>query len=221
MSAIMVPSTNGGTLPCERSNAMEAVVSAEWRRNLLSKGGEFWRDLMAKVLMAVVVCWVFVSLLGCKQQDIKMTLDERRPDIPFAFIWRTPAYPGPGQEMICGLIAAVWQDGRIVRVESEKTIGRAYIEGKLTDEQLVQTIHVIETSGVLRNSPPTYLIVDAPCDRLVLHTRRKLIRWAHTPGSRYERPEIRRVKEYLLRLTPASSTQRQWPTDYPDEWMGD
>jgi hypothetical protein len=74
-----------------------------------------------------------------------LVFDDTRPDDPFLFIIQmigTYTENGP----VSGLIAAVWQDKRIVRASSNADVGFSYVQGTLSDAQFEDLLCMIERS---------------------------------------------------------------------------
>src|SRR5262245_59997509 len=87
------------------------------------------------ILATMLVSFLIVTQHSTRKPQ-EYSLAELPSDRPFVVIHRYPAYPLPGREIISGIIAAVWKDGRILRAQSESTIGKKYIEGRLSQPEL-------------------------------------------------------------------------------------
>jgi hypothetical protein len=104
----------------------------------------------------------------------QLAFDEGRPTVPFVFVYMSPKYPLPGEDVVGGLKVAMWRDGRVVRARSASEVGRAYIRGRLRPEQIDELIHSIERTGILATQPGGLIPHHAAYDTLKIRTRGEL-----------------------------------------------
>lgn len=137
---------------------------------------------------------------GCKPDKPsevgKVTFDSQRNDLPVLSLWVTPGYTrGPSR---AGLLAAVWQDGRLVRAESESTVGKGYVESYLDKQQLAQLLGVVAKLKSPTESDQR-AIVDAEAESMTLRTKSGVTSWIHSPGHARS-ANIVTMKQYLFDL---------------------
>ncbi|MGD8450792.1 MAG: hypothetical protein PVJ57_03140 [Phycisphaerae bacterium] len=63
---------------------------------------------------------------------------------PMVFLQRIPHYPGVNEEVVGGVVFAVWQDGTFVRCTAPDAIGKTYIKGHLSSEQLQTLTNAVD-----------------------------------------------------------------------------
>jgi hypothetical protein len=180
--------------------------------------------LGAHLLCCVACC---VLLTGCsngqgESQARQIAPDASRPEVPFVTFHRYPAYPGPSQELICGHIVGVWADGRIVRVASEDTIGKSYVEGKLTAEQLQQLLRFLTAHPQVLQLKGGEVIVDAASESLGIRSRSHRVLYAETVG---DFPQIQhnqdmaKLRRYLMSIPIAEPRPCEPPWTFtPHDW---
>jgi len=172
---------------------------------------------MRTIAIAMFSGLVLFFIQGCK--DTKMVFDKSRPEVPFLFIYRTSGYPALNQKPPCGLVIAIWQDGKIVRAKSAAKVGRPHLEGKLTTEQLRRLLVIIEQSGALSCRAKQYVIIDGSNEELTLRLSNGLVTWAASPDlASCNQQGIKDLREYLLKLKAAHEIATEWPKEYPTEW---
>jgi hypothetical protein len=114
------------------------------------------------------------SGLSSNHSDVSegcFVFDERRSTDPFIYIYMSPKYPLPGEDVVGGLKVAVWQDGKVVRARTTAEVGKSYIQGKLRPEQLNDLIRLIEQSGILATQPNESSPLHEATDVLKIRTR--------------------------------------------------
>ena len=65
----------------------------------------------------------------------------------------------------------VWRDGKVVRARTAAEVGKAYIEGRLTPEQLEELVSSIEQNGILKTRPDESSPMHAANDTLKIWTQ--------------------------------------------------
>lgn len=171
-----------------------------------------------KPLLVLLAIWIVNSIIlsGCAKKVPK--LDRQKRDVPFVFVRSYSGYPGPKEKIINGIVAAVWQDGTIVRVTSEADVGKSYVKGRLSAEQLETLRNTIKESGVI-GSEDRGVVVDAGMIELVIRLEDSVGRWAYSPPHQQNK-KIDSIKNQLLSL-PLSDEE---PADaatykaYPHDW---
>jgi hypothetical protein len=167
---------------------------------------------------------VFMSAApGCQRRAIVPTTQPTAPttqaSAPFIFIYR---YPGFTLRPVSGLIAAVWQDGRIVRAKSKEDIGTLYVEGTLTGAEIENLRQLVR--ACLRDRPlQESLVIDAPSERLWFDTGWTLTQTCQTPGHEYSNnATIEMFKNYvfsmdLQKVVPPDQSWTQSPVSR--DWL--
>jgi hypothetical protein len=72
-----------------------------------------------------------------------------------------PFYDEDDPRFWSGLVVAVWQDGKIVRVQRESLPDASYVQGRLSQGELAAVLQAIADSN-LAAPCVDYLIIDAP-----------------------------------------------------------
>ena len=179
-----------------------------------------------KISAFIVLCLLVGSVLIChhivqtKGKQGKLILDANQPSLPFIFLYRFPKYPVPGEQMVSGLVVAIWQDGRVVRAKSEAQVGCSYVQGTLTEAQLADTIAIIEKSGILKDTAESFVTMDAGYESIIIRTSGQIITWAESPSfEKSDRPGAKELREYLINATPCTVTPVEGYCEYPERWF--
>ena len=136
-------------------------------------------------------------------------------------IHRYPAYSFT--ELVCGPIVAVWPNGRIVRVVSEKEIGKAYVEGVLTSGQLESVLKFIEANDGLLGLDDHPIVMHAAWEQTGIRLKGYLIEYGETAVGEWGRAEhdadVAALRSYLMSLVIRESRFVQSPwTSPPRDW---
>lgn len=168
---------------------------------------------------------------GCEQRESLDDLgnsDKSIPNgpagVPFVFIYVTPAYSEEIQPG--GVLLAIWKDGKIIRAKTEADLGKSYIKGRLTGDQLMQVRRILAKSGVLQTPRSGGLIVDARAEWLVVRWGRTVRAWTQNPDfdatpEKTTKPRMNTTKLQLLSIVPEESApepSEAW-TKYPHDWL--
>lgn len=100
---------------------------------------------------------ISIMALGCsKAERDRPPSDGEESPSPVAVFWSYPGYPGPDQPVRSGLLAAAWQDGRVVRVETHDDLGRRYVTGMLgaEDTQRLRTLVAQDVAFLTEHKAP-------------------------------------------------------------------
>jgi hypothetical protein len=148
----------------------------------------------------------------------RIEFDSQRPDVPVVLIQRYPRCPIEGEEIVAGPIAAVWSDGRLIRIASEEQIGRAYVAGKLQDDQMQRLKRLIERSRALTEGNGGVAAVDAAAELLCVWHDGKVARYAESVFGA-KNPMMAQVRQYLVstELRDEKPTPPPWRVP-PEEW---
>lgn len=124
------------------------------------------------------------ALVACNQSDNPggkgLVLNRSMTDRPVLFLYQAPANPIPGQPMISGVIAAIWPDGKVIRIVNRESVGQRYIVGYLSAEKLEKTLTEIERLVNKYSAQGPSVTVDAASEELALHSTQGLIYMGHT-----------------------------------------
>ncbi len=131
--------------------------------------------LSSLLILLLSSCTTQVSKAG--QPNIPLPADPL--DRPFLFIEIKPAF---SPDAISGLLVAVWNDGRILRAKSDADIGKSYLRGTLTPQQLHEVRDALGKSKVLSSHQAGGLIVDAMSEWLFVRWGDAVQYWSHSPG---------------------------------------
>ena len=168
-----------------------------------------------------VASLLLVCLSACNRSD----QDNKKgivPDSnkPFVFIYHSSAYPLPDKPLESGVVAAVWNDGTVIRASAGKPLGTSYVKGKWEQSGVVNLRRAIEESGLLSNEKPSALVVDAASEHLILRTDDHLNSWAHSPAHG-ENPKITHIKNLMLGwplIKQSILTNHSQYAGYPHAW---
>lgn len=143
-------------------------------------------------------------------------------DEPMAFVWKTPGYTRPDDPRREGLVAAVWEDGRVVRAISSGDVGKAYVRGRLTGEQVAGVTRLMAESGLLQAGSKSMPVLDAETEYVGMREGEKMRWWGHSPGfASSEDQRMTQVKARLMELPLSEVAERsaeQW-VSYPRKWF--
>lgn len=178
----------------------------------------------------------FVGFVGCdrnpdkrldtgKAKEYKKTnpseankrkqLDEAESKKPFVFIHMTPAL---SSVIKCGVIAAVWNDGQIIRTRSEADIGSVYVKGKLSPADLARIKQLLLQCSP-KNLKINGIVVDSAADFLVIRFTSGVEHKDHSPPNTND-PEIAQVRNELMSLAIENPSEidgapyKAWPGDW-------
>ncbi len=171
-----------------------------------------------------VVIWIAcvgltLSLLpGCSNHEPK--LKPNRTDVPFVFIRLYSGMTGPGQTPQFGTIAALWPDGTLVRAVSDDQVGKSYVKGSISADQLDMVRKAISETGILQEKSESMVVVDAASIHLNIRHEKGMQSWAYSPPIQKD-DRITAIKKKLMSL-PLSDES---PVDaapykaYPHDWF--
>ncbi|MBI5763461.1 MAG: hypothetical protein HZA51_08055 [Planctomycetes bacterium] len=149
-----------------------------------------------------IVPLVFAILVGALvianyyETNVKSRkLDEAETKKPFVFLHMTPAF---SPVLKCGVIAAVWNDGQIVRARSEGDIGKMYVKGMMSPTDLARIKQLVVQFSP-ENPNENGIVVDAAADILVVRFKSKIEVKGHSPPNTND-PEITRIRNELMNV---------------------
>ena len=157
-------------------------------------------------------------LSGCtNKQEASLAWGSSRPEVPFVMFYR---HPGNSRQPIAGPIVGVWADGRIVRVESEGTIGTSYLEGKLTEGQLEQLVRFVASNKGLRELEGGHTIPHCAYERLLIRLKDHRIIYFETVqtvrGWFRHNKDMANLRQYLMSIEIAEPRPSERPS--PHDW---
>ncbi len=187
-------------------------------------------NLQMRMVTCVIALFFFAGTCGCDKNHDKKSgepdtkkslaklLDEAESKKPFVFIHMTPGKPGPRQKLKSGLIAAVWNDGQIIRTRSDADIGEKYIKGKLSTADVARIKQLIMQCSP-ENPKVNGLVVDAAADHLAIRFMSGV--WSKGHSSRHTNdPEITRIRNELMNVAIENPSEidgapyKAWPGDW-------
>ena len=132
---------------------------------------------LVRCLLALVVA---AGIPSCAARTTNVTIPSIASDgCPFILLARSG---GLGYEWQSGVIAAVWESGRIVRAESVDRPWQAHAIGQLTHADVAELADRVNSSDVW-DAPPGKVALDFPDHTLTLRRSSGVRRWAETPAA--------------------------------------
>src|ERR1700676_4938828 len=102
---------------------------------------------MRHFINLAALCCLAIVFVGCRKHPGEATdpSDSTQPQAgdPFLILHRTPNYPVPGEVVISGLEAAVWDDGTILRASSQQNLAKPYLRGRLKQVQMDRLLQLL------------------------------------------------------------------------------
>lgn len=149
-----------------------------------------------------------------------LVFDSTRQNVPFIFI---RYYPGGMRPEIAdrrGIVAAVWQDGTVIRARTEELTGQAYVRGKLGADGLAELRRTIESTRILTSEPGGQSAADAAIVDLTLRDESGLRIWSY-PVRLAVDERIIAIKASLMsiELTEVESIDADLYKRIPGDWF--
>lgn len=197
-------------------------------RPFIESGKHFLQmNVLHGCVSVAAVCAVAVLLGACEHRPGEtrgaVNIGSIRPEIPYLFLVYFPGYPGPQDPVMPRLIAAVWQDGRVLRATSTNVIRKSFRRGNLSPDQHKEFLGNIEMivlfSTKEQGEGDDMVPLHAASERLYLHTSGGVIERVSSFGER-EDTLIRDIKEYLMSLPLAdeeNANNEAWRA-IPNDW---
>jgi len=142
------------------------------------------------------------ALAGYKKFPVALAASH--PEVPFVMFHR---YPSNSPELMCGPIVGVWADGRIVRVAWEDTVGKNYVAGKLTAEQLQQLLHFLAANPQILQLKGGEVIVCAASEILGIRLKHHRVLYGETAGGLsplvQHNQDMAKLRQYLMSIVIA------------------
>ena len=164
---------------------------------------------------------MILAFLCCHRPEAReadrFSVEQTPTDRPFIIIHRYPAYTSPNNQFNAGVIAAVWKDGRMIRIESEDTIGRKYVQGRLLPDQITTTIRFL-VDGHLIEDAEDLILADAASESVYVRLPDRIVeRTESLPRS--SDSLIGNLRSFLLAapITNSRSLNGKWEL-LPAEW---
>ncbi len=174
-----------------------------------------------RLTAALMIAWGAALHAGCTTGDQKAPQSGARENAakPFIFLYQTPAFTGPNTPRVSGVLAAVWDDGTIVRSASEAAVGKEYIRGRLTPDQIGALRQFVTDSGLHLQKPGGNVAVDAASVDLTLRIYGAARTWAHSPPHTLN-PKIEAIQDYVfaIKVTAPESVDAAPYSGYPHAW---
>ncbi len=125
----------------------------------LTKSRELDRCWIRYTSLVCLVLTGMISMMtaGCSKAERGGPKSESQAATsPIAVFWHYPGFPGPDQPVRAGLLAAAWQDGRVVRLETHDDLGRKYVTGMLgaEDTQRLRTLVAQDVAFLTEHKAP-------------------------------------------------------------------
>lgn len=121
-----------------------------------------------------------------------------------------------------GLVAAVWPDGTVARSDGLNQVGRRYVRGSITGEELNKLVCVFESTGLWDQYDGTITVIAHAASReLVVRNGGEMRMWTQHPWDALPVPEIQRVIALLMELPLLNETPLKWDDVYPHGWHDD
>ena len=127
----------------------------------------------------------------------KLVFDENRRDVPYAFIKYYFGWAGGNDAPQQGVVAAVWQDGTIVRAESVDDVGLAYVKGVASPEDRTALRETMEATGILTSALGGKTEGAAASEELTVRDNYGIRIWSHPPDHEVD-DRIVRIREALM-----------------------
>jgi hypothetical protein len=201
------------------------------RMNTADKGNSSWscfyrgsEGIRTKMLLSsIVVLSPFACcLMGC--EDDKDRGSQKRAQsgalqTPCVVLWRFPSYPGPNDEIVSGLVAALCPDGTIVRVADASSVGREYVQGQAGQEDMaVLQNFMLRMMQEIQDKPEPSLVVDAAWEHVWIRSADKTIESAASLPIDQTEP-VAQIQSRLMsvRLEDLTEIEPTWegaPRDY-------
>lgn len=89
---------------------------------------------------------------------------------PYFFAYQMPAYPGPNDQLSCGIRFAIWPDGKTVRAASASHIGHAYTIGTMAAKDQAIIVQRINARPLFGSRDRDAAVVDASATLIGLRT---------------------------------------------------
>lgn len=169
-----------------------------------------------------IVPLIFAILVGAlvvanyyETKILSRKLDEAETKKPVVFLHMTPAF---SPVLKCGVIAAVWNDGQIVRARSEGDIGTMYVKGMLSPGDLARIKQLVVQFSP-ENPNNNGIVVDAAADILVVRFSTGIKVKGHSPPNTND-PEIKRIRNELMNVAIENPSEtdgapyKAWPGDW-------
>ena len=134
-----------------------------------------------------------------------LVFDENRRDVPYAFIKYYFGWAGGNDAPQQGVVAAVWQDGTIIRAESVDDVGLAYVKGVASAEDQAALRETIEATGILTSDLGGKTEGAAASEELTIRDHYGIRIWSHPPDHEAD-DRIVRIREALM-LVALSETE--------------
>ncbi len=149
----------------------------------------------------------------------KLVFDENRRDVPYAFIKYYFGWRGGNDAPQQGVVAAVWQDGTIIRAESVDDVGLAYVKGLASPEDHAALRQAIEATGILTSDLGGKTEGAGASEELTIRDHYGIRIWSHPPDHEAD-DRIVRIREALLSvaLSETEAVEADGYKRIPPQW---
>jgi hypothetical protein len=158
-------------------------------------------------------------LAGCAKAPPRVPVASTGDRRPFVFVHQLSGNPLPSAPPASGILVAVWNDGRIVRVAAGSQPGQRYVQGHVSQAKVEELRRLIESSGVTQQQDGGKHPVDASSERLVLRLPQGVLVWVHSPPI-FVDSRITRITKYMMELEWSDETTVEGAmySGYPHDW---
>ena len=168
---------------------------------------------------------VFVSLLltGCvrKQSEAKRADKDDNVRNPIVFVYTVPAKPVPGRSLgeTAGVVAAIWNDGRIVRSQSSLFLSATVHSGQVDSDGMTALRDQIKE--LLTQPEARQVTRDAQSRIICIDNDRKLNIYSHGISKKPIPESHQRFIDFIwgLQVLGANPESGSKYVGFPNDWM--
>ena len=174
---------------------------------------------MRHLINLAAFCCLALLLVGCRKLPGEASHPSdsttRHAGDPFLILHRTPSYPVPGELMISGLEAAVWDDGTVLRASSQQNLAKPYLRGKLKQAQMDRLLQLLRTAHF--SGRTSTLVVDAGATHLILREGAGQVEYAESRPLASD-SRLRELVEFLYTAEMTGGETSAFNGTTPTEW---
>lgn len=151
---------------------------------------------------AVLLCCVLVIIGGCgceRHQSEQASGSDGSRLVPVLVLERRPAYPGPDEPMVSGVLAKLWSDGLLLRSTDAEKPSSSFHLGMVGKEELAHLLLEIDAI-VAKGDKSSDLVVDAASLELTIERGNQRTVLAESIPLAPNTPLIR-IREHIFRLS--------------------
>lgn len=184
---------------------------------------------MRATRLTIFATFLVSTAIGCQSEPTVAThatdkSAEAKPTKPFVFVHFIPGFvasTNSPQFKRRGVFFAVWEDGSIVRAESEELSGQSYVRGNVTSEQIQAIRRLLDQIDF--ESSTGRAGFDCPVERLVFRTINEIKIEGYEPQwfPECKVPEpFRKLKQVVFNfeMTEVQKVSAERYKNYPSDW---